>query len=100
MLIVAGTITLDPAKRPDAEVAFDKVREATLQEPGCLAYQAYGDRKDAGTIFLFEKWESQDALTAHFGTSHMAEFGAALGGLGVTGMEVVKYESTDLGPVM
>lgn len=92
MLIVAGTIHVDPAKRTQAEAAFDRMREATLKEPGCLEYQAYIDRKDPGTVLIFEKWESDDALRAHFATPHMAEFGAALAQLGVRGSNVKRYD--------
>ena len=99
MLVVAGTITLDPARRPDAEAAFDRMRAATLQEPGCLAYQAYHDRKDPGTVFLFERWRSQADLDAHFATPHMAEFGAAIAVLGVTSMDVKKYVVSSEGSV-
>lgn len=99
MLVVAGTITLDPAKRGAAEEAFDRMRAATLEEAGCIAYEAYLDRKDAGTVFIFEKWRDQAALTAHFATPHMAIFGQALGGLGVTAMSVRKYEVSAEGDV-
>jgi quinol monooxygenase YgiN len=99
MLVVAGTITLDPQQRAAAEAAFDRMRAATLEEPGCIAYQAYLDRKDPGAVFIFERWQSQEALDAHFATPHMAEFGAALAGLGVTAMDVRKYVVTGEGPV-
>ncbi len=99
MLIVAGEIRLDAAKRAEADAVFGKMRAATLKEPGCIAYQAYSDRDDAGTVFMFEKWDDQAALDAHFASPHMAEFGAALGGLGVTGMDVKKYEVSSEGTV-
>ena len=99
MLVVAGEIKLNPAKRAEADAAFAKMREATLKEPGCIAYQAYSDRGDDGIVFMFEKWEDQAALDAHFASPHMAEFGAALGGLGVTGMDVKKYDVASEGSV-
>lgn len=99
MLVVAGTITLDPGQRQTAEAAFDRMRAATLQEPGCLAYDAYLDRKDPGTVFVFERWRAQADLDAHFATPHMAAFGAALASCGVTAMEVRKYEVSSEGPV-
>ncbi len=91
MLIVAGTIEIDPAGRVALEAAFDRMREASLAEAGCLDYQAYADRSRQGTYFIFEKWRTQDDLTVHFGTSHMAEFGAALGSVAVRSMQVKKY---------
>lgn len=99
MLIVAGTITVNAAKRAEADSAFAVMREATLKEPGCIEYQAYTDRGDPGVVFMFEKWKDQAALDAHFASPHMAEFGAALGGLGVTGMDVKKYEVASEGTV-
>jgi quinol monooxygenase YgiN len=99
MLIVAGVIRIDPARRAAADAAFETMRAATLAEAGCLEYQAYADRADAGAIFMFERWKDQAALDAHFASAHMAEFGAALGGLGVRGMEVKKYVIASEGPV-
>ena len=78
MLVVAGIIRIDPKNRALADAAFEKVRAGTLTEPGCLEYQAYADRSDPGIIFMFEKWESPEALAKHFQTPHMAEFNAVI----------------------
>jgi quinol monooxygenase YgiN len=79
--------------------SFEKMRAATLKEAGCIEYQAYADRGDPGTLFMFEKWKDQAALDAHFTSPHMAEFGAALGGLGIRGMDVKKYVVSSEGGV-
>jgi quinol monooxygenase YgiN len=92
MLVVAGTIVIDPSKAEIATAAFEKMRAATLKEPGCLEYQAYLGRTDPGTLFIFERWENDAALGAHFATPHMAEFGKAMGGFGVKSTDVQKYE--------
>ena len=92
MLIVAGTIKIDPAKRAGLEAAFEKMRAATLKEQGCIAYQIYIDRTDPGTLLLFEKWENEAALNAHFATPHMAEFGKALGGADIVSADVKRYD--------
>jgi quinol monooxygenase YgiN len=92
MIIVAGTIQIDASKGAEIEAAFEKMRAATLKESGCIAYQSYLDRGDSGTFFMFEKWENDESLKAHFNTPHMAEFGAALGKAGVKGTDVWKYE--------
>lgn len=99
MLIVAGTIEIDPAGRAALEAAFDRMREASLAEAGCLDYQAYADRSHEGAYFIFETWRTQDDLTAHFQTPHMAEFGAALGSVAVRSMQVKKYEISSVGDV-
>jgi quinol monooxygenase YgiN len=92
MLIVAGTIALDSAKRAEVETAFDQMRDATLKEPGCLEYQVYLDRKEPGMVLIFERWVDEAALQAHFATPHMAAFGAMLANAGVKGTNVKKYE--------
>ena len=92
MLVVAGTIVLDPAKRETASAAFNVMRDATLKEPGCISYQAYVDRADSGTIVSFEQWKDEAALTAHFGAPHMAEFGKAMGDFGVTSTDIQRYD--------
>ncbi len=92
MLVVAGTIVVDPAKRDTASAAFDIMREATLKEPGCISYQSYFDRADPGTIFIFEEWEDDAALTAHFTAPHMADFGKAMGDFGVKSTDIQRYD--------
>lgn len=99
MIVVAGTIEIEASKRAELESAFDRMRAASLQEEGCVAYQAYADRSDPGTFFIFEKWRSQQDLTDHFQTPHMADFGAALGSAGVKRMDVKKYEVSAEGDV-
>lgn len=99
MIIVAGAIEIDPADGPELEAAFDRMRTDTLAEEGCLFYEAYLGRTGAGTFFIFEKWRTPEELTAHFQTSHMAKFGAVLGGVGVRSMDVRKYEVSAEGEV-
>ena len=52
-----------------------------------------------GRIQLFEKWESEDALAAHSASAHMAEFRPKMGGWGVTGTDIKKYEIASEGPL-
>ena len=99
MLVIAGHIRIDPAKREAAVAAADDVMEATRREKGCLAYTFSADLHDEGLIHLFEEWDSQDALDAHFKTPHMATFQAAIPGLGVKEMKIRRYEVSSAGPL-
>jgi quinol monooxygenase YgiN len=54
---------------------------------------------DPGTIRVFEQWESQEALDLHFASPHMARFQQALGGLGVEGMNIQRFEIESVGPL-
>ncbi len=99
MLIIAGKFLIDPTKRDAAIAAASEMMAETHKEAGCHAYTFSADFSDMARIHLFERWESQSALEAHFTTPHMARFQAALGKFGVHGFEVQKYTISAVGPV-
>ena len=99
MIVIAGRVVIDPAKREEAVRAALEMMEETAKEPGCISYTFSADLADAGTFRLFEEWESAQALDAHFATPHMARFGAAIGQLGVREMKVQRYEVASVGPL-
>jgi len=92
MLIVMGEVVVD-------EGAVDKVRDAlrtmeqeTRKEPGCLGYAFSLDVNDASTVRISERWQSLEALQAHFATPHMAAFGLAVADLQPKSMDLKCYE--------
>lgn len=99
MLIIAGTFQIDPAKREDTFAAAREMMAETLKEKGCHAYSFTSDLSDPSRMHLFERWESDDALRAHFTTPHMARFQAALAKLAPKILEIQKYEISSFGPV-
>lgn len=99
MLVIAGTIELDPEKRDAAIAAANEMIEATRQEPGCIAYTFSADLADPGTFHLFEQWESQEALDSHFKAPHMAKFQGLMGGFGLRDMQVQRYVIASVGPL-
>jgi quinol monooxygenase YgiN len=99
MLIVAGEIEIDPSKREEAVAAARDMMEATRREPGCISYAFSADLSDPGRFRIFEEWESQAALDAHFAAPHMAAFSTRVAGLGVHAMRIQKYEISKVGPL-
>lgn len=99
MLVIAGRIELDPARRDDAIRAALEMMEATRREAGCVSYSFSADLADPGAFLVFEEWESPEALAAHFRAPHMAKFQAAVGRLGVRSMKVQRYEIASVGPL-
>src|ERR1700756_4864949 len=65
MVIVAGTIELDPDQR-EAFLAgkIDGMRTSRA-EPGCLEYTLSADPTNPGRVMLFERWARQADLDAH-----------------------------------
>jgi len=99
MLVIAGTVSIDPEKREAAVAAALEMMRETLKEAGCISYTFSGDLSDPGGFRIFEEWESQEALDAHFKAPHMAKFQAEMGGFGVRGMDVKRYEVASVGPI-
>jgi len=99
MLVIAGTITIDPTNRDKAIEAAIWMMAETRKEPGNDAYVFSADFEDPAVFRLFEQWESQAALDEHFAAPHMARFQALLGELGVKDVSVQKYEVASVGPV-
>lgn len=99
MLIIAGKFRIDVAHRDAAIAAANEMMAETRKEQGCHAYTFSADLSEPARFHLFERWESQSALDAHFVAPHMARFRAALGKLGVSDFEVAKYTISGVGPV-
>jgi quinol monooxygenase YgiN len=99
MLVIAGTVSLDPAHRDAAIEAAREMMAATHEEPGCISYVFSAALDDPGEFRIFEEWQDQAALDAHFQMPHMAAFQAKLGGFGVRGMNVQRYEVSSVGPL-
>ena len=74
MIIVAGTMTVDPDNRDRVMDLARAVMTATRQEDGCHEYVFSPDPDDPGLIRLYELWESRPHLDAHFRTPHIAEW--------------------------
>lgn len=74
MIIVAGTAPIQPGKRDEALAVALEMQQATQAEAGCIEYRFYIDPMDDNALFVFEIWESDAALAAHFETPHMATF--------------------------
>lgn len=99
MLIIAGTITTDDGGRDAFLAAAKPMVAATHTEPGCREYVFSPDPDNANRILLFELWDDQDALDAHFASNHMAEFQRVSAGLPVADRDLKKYTISDVGPI-
>jgi quinol monooxygenase YgiN len=99
MLVVAGHIDFDPATTDRAREACAAMMAATHEEPGNLAYVFSFDASNPGRMQIFECWESQEDLDAHFTLPHMADFQSVVPELGITGMKIDKYHVSSVEPM-
>ena len=65
LVIVAGTFTVDPARRAEfLEGRLESIR-ASREDRGCLEYAMSADAADPALVRLFEMWTSLADLQAH-----------------------------------
>lgn len=96
MLVIGGSIRFDPAHTDTVRAAAVAMMEATLQEEGCEDYVFSISLADDAVIRVFERWDSEASLRAHFATPHMAEFRAAIADIGITERDLFRYEVTSM----
>ena len=92
MLIVAGTVRVPAANLDGLRPHMAAMMAASQAEAGCLGYSYGEDVTEPGLIHVFERWEGQAALDAHFKTPHMAAWRAAWPSFGVSDRNLFAYE--------
>ena len=95
MIIIAGTISIDPDRVDAMLEAIVPLMHGTHAEDGCIDYVLSADPVQAGKIRIFEKWASDEALGAHMTAPHMGEFQKGLKTMGVTGMSVQRFDNAE-----
>jgi quinol monooxygenase YgiN len=63
-VIVAGWITVQPAKRDAVVESFKDMVQRARAYPGCVDFSMTADPVESGRINLFEFWQSEKALKA------------------------------------
>ena len=99
MLIVAGSIQVDPRDVDRLRAAATEMMVATRREPGCIDYVFSISVDDPGSVQIFESWETGEDLEKHFEMPHMATFRTALADITITGRSVTKYEVSSSEPL-
>lgn len=92
MLLIAGSIRIDPTRRDELlETAIEVARELRKQV-GCTLVALSADLEDRSVLHLFQKWESQAALEANLQSQRIEAIRDYAGKLGILEMKVLKYE--------
>ena len=78
MIIVSARIETEPGTVEAMTDAISTMMQASEAEEGCYAYVFSSEIGRPEIMRVFERWEDEDALKAHFKTPHMATFQAAL----------------------
>ncbi|GIJ79259.1 Antibiotic biosynthesis monooxygenase [Micromonospora phaseoli] len=86
MLIVAGTLYVDPAERDDYLATCAEIVRQARQAPGCLDFSISADLIEPARINVYERWESDEHLMEFRGSGPEPEQQVAL-----VGAEVHKF---------
>jgi quinol monooxygenase YgiN len=74
VILVTGTIDIDPDQRDAFVAAAQKVTAPTRAEEGCEHYAFSADLDDAGRFHVSERWASEESMAAHMASPHLAAF--------------------------
>lgn len=99
MILIAGTIDVDPQKRDAAIEAGRPHMEATRAWKGCLDYVWSADPLVEGRIYVLERWEGEEDLAAHFKGPHYLAMRNTIASFGIRGVDVQKYRNDLAEPV-
>ena len=99
MILVTASARLRPETRDEALAAAQRMRAATLEEPGCQEYSFWLAIDDPDSILVFERWADQAALDTHLTAPHTREFGAAIPSYADGPVTVTRFEVAHAGPL-
>lgn len=64
MIIIAGSLTVDPAQRDRYLKMFAYVTPMAREAPGCLDFVQAADPVDPARINIYERWDTEENLQA------------------------------------
>ena len=99
MIVVTAVAQFRPAAREEAIAAAEKMRTASLEEPGCQEYGFWFAMDDPNKLLVFERWDDQAALDFHFSTPHLAEFASGIPGWVDGTPDIQRLEVSSSGPL-
>ena len=99
MIIVTGTVRLDPARREAARDIMERMITASRAEDGCIEYAYSVDVLDTRLIRVHEVWRDREALQAHFRTPHLQEWREAWPTFGITERKLQLVEVASVSPL-
>jgi len=101
MLIVAGTLTVDPAQRDELLRQLLPSTIATRDDPGCLEHVLSLDPVDPAQLLVYERWETADDLDRHLAATRTGpdRGEAEVRAVPVIGVDLFRYEVSAASPL-
>lgn len=98
-IVISAQIDVAPDGRDQAMRAAQPWIDGALAQPGCIHYDWSVDLTNPARINVFEEWESEEALAAHFAGPQYAGMLAHVGRSGLQNAVSRKYRVDAEAPV-
>ena len=74
MIIITGSVALDPAQRAEAIRLGCEHSARSRKEDGCIAHNCYIDAEGENRMHFFEQWRDMQAVQKHFAVPESGAF--------------------------
>jgi quinol monooxygenase YgiN len=81
MIVVAAKLKAAQGKEDELEKEIRKLVPKVLKDPGTISYVVHRKTDAPNEFFVYEKYESGEALKLHSSTEHFKEFSKAIASL-------------------
>ena len=98
MIVVNATVKASQQDIASLKEAVATMETASRAEAGCQDYTFSVELNDPDVLRITEKWDTVEALQAHFSTPHMAAFQSAMGAMASPSVDVKFYEVVEIQP--
>ena len=96
MIVVNAVIESDADNIAAMKDAIAAMEAASRAEEGCDDYTFSVELNNPDVLRITERWQSMEALQAHFTMPHMADFQAAMGANPPKSVTAIFYEATEV----
>ena len=93
MIIITGSVALDPARRDKALVLGCEHSARSRAEEGCISHNCYIDAEDANRMHFFEQWRDMEAVQKHFAVPESGAFVSEIAALAVKSPEIAIFSA-------
>ena len=93
MIIITGTVQLDPSRREEAIALGVAHSRRSRAEPGCISHDCYIAADAPDTLHFFERWEDGAAVKQHFEVPESGAFVKGITALASAPPEIALYSA-------
>jgi len=93
MIIITGSVALDPAQREEAIRIGCEHSARSRDKDGCITHNCYIDAEDENRMHFFEQWRDMEAVQKHFAVPESGQFIREIGAIAASSPEISIYNA-------